>query len=315
VASVAVFVIAALLYLTVVRTGGLTPMLEQKSSPPPAKRQAEALVPEAVPFISDSDRTTIRSAYLSAQDHKALAISLTEIGFISGQKDDDTAKAAALESCRKTTVARGRPELRCELYALGNAVVYRGGRPPLPPEPWLVRNAPIERPFAAKDIPLVNDSYRAVIGKEYTDPGKYAKALAVSLRGYAFYRFQASPEEAMRRTLEACGGFGGIPCMIVAVNDSFVVPIPTTMKVVGFFHAGNNAVLAPEVRDDVVRRIGNATSGWNAVAVGSGGRSGLMVKATNEQDATDGALAECSKQDYNCRVIAIGPFLVEPKNR
>jgi hypothetical protein len=119
----------------------------------------------------------------------------------------------------------------------------------------------------------------------------------------------------MRRALEACGSSAGIPCMIVAINDSFVVPIPTTMKVVGFFRAGNNAVLAPEVRDDVMRRIGNATNGWNAVAVGSGGRSGLVLKATNEQDAIDGALAECSQQDHNCRVIAIGPFLVEPKNR
>jgi class 3 adenylate cyclase len=313
-ASVAVFVIAALLYLTVVRTDGLTPMVEQKSSPPPALRQAEALVPEAVPFISDRDRTTIRSAHLSAQDHKALAISLTQIGFISGQKDDDTAKAAALESCRKTTDAGGRDH-RCELYALGNAVVYSGGRPPLPPEPWLVRNVSIERPFAAEDIPLVNDGPRAVIAKEYTDPGKYSKALAVSPRRYAYYRGQPSPEEAMRRALEACGSSAGIPCMIVAVNDSFVVPIPTTMKVVGFFRAGNNAVLAPEVRDDVMRRIGNATNGWNAVAVGSGGRSGLVLKATNEQDAIDGALAECSQQDHNCRVIAIGPFLVEPKNR
>ena len=118
----------------------------------------------------------------------------------------------------------------------------------------------------------------------------------------------------MRRALEACGSFAGTPCMIVAVDDSFVVPIPATMKVVGFFRADNNAMLAPEVRDDVARRIGNATSGWNAVAVGSGGRPGLMLKAANERDAIDGALADCSKQDYNCRVIAIGPFLVEPKS-
>jgi hypothetical protein len=304
-----------LLYVTVMRTGGPTPAVEQKSALPPHQRQAETLVPEAVPFISDRDRATIRSVYLSAQDHKALAISLTQIGFISGQTDDDTAKAAALESCRKRTDAGGRADQRCELYALGNAVVYAGGRPPLPPEPWFVRNASIERPFTANDIPLVNDSLRAMLAKEYADPGKYSKALAVSARGSAgYFRNQSSPEEAVRRALEACGSFAGIPCMIVAVDDSFVVPIPATMKVVGLFRADNNAMLAPEVRDDVARRIGNATSGWNAVAVGSGGRPGLMLKAANERDAVDGALADCSKQDYNCRVIAIGPFLVEPKS-
>jgi hypothetical protein len=67
----------------------------------------------------------------------------------------------------------------------------------------------------------------------------------------------ADTEEAMRRALEACGSSAGIPCTIVAVDDSFVVRIATTMKVVGFFRAGNNAVLAPEVRDDVARRIGS----------------------------------------------------------
>src|ERR1700675_1839486 len=102
--------------------------------------------------------------------------------------------------------------------------------------------------------------------------------------------------------------------MIVVVADSFLVPIPATMKIVGFFRADNNAMLAPEVRDDVARRIGNATSGWNAVAVGSGGPPGLMLKAANERDAIDGAFRGCSKQDYNCPVKAIGPFFVEPKS-
>jgi class 3 adenylate cyclase len=315
-ASVAVPLIAALLYVTVVRTDGPRPAVERKSAHPSTQRQAETLVPEAVPFASDRDRATIRSIYLSAPDHKALAISLTQIGFISAQKDDDTAKAAALERCRERTDAAGRADQRCEVYAVGNAVVYPGGRPPLPPEPWVIRNASIERPFTAKDIPLVNENRRALVTKYYADPGKYSKALAVSVRGSAaYFRNQSSPEEAVRRALEACGSFAGVPCMIVAIDDSFVVPIPATMKVVGFFHADDNTMLAPELRDNVARRIGSVTTGWNAVAVGSGGRPGVMLRAANEHDAIDGALADCSKRDYNCRVIAIGPFLVEPERR
>jgi hypothetical protein len=45
------------------------------------------------------------------------------------------------------------------------------------------------------------------------------------------------------------------------------------------------------------------------------GRPGLMLKAANEQDAIDGALADCNRQDRSCRVIAIGPFSVEPNSQ
>jgi adenylate cyclase len=99
--------------------------------------------------------------------------------------------------------------------------------------------------------------------------------------------------------------------MIVAIDDVFVVSVPTTMKVAGFFRT-SNAAIAPEAREDVARRLGSSAGGWSAVAVGAGGRPGLMLKAASEQEAIDGALADCSKQDRACRVIAIGPFAVEP---
>lgn len=52
--------------------------------------------------------------------------------------------------------------------------------------------------------------------------------------------------------------------MVIAVDDVFVVPIPTTRKVVGFFSASNHTAITPEAREDVANRIGNATHGWNA---------------------------------------------------
>jgi class 3 adenylate cyclase len=311
----AAFVGGALLYVVPARISGLTTAIEQKSLSRPEQRKLETLVPEGVPFISDRDRATIRSAYLTAQDHKALAVSLTQIGIASGQSDDEIAKVAALTSCQKATDAGGAIAAgqRCELYAVGDMVIYAGGRPPLPPEPWVVRNALIERPFTGKDIPFLNDKARAVVAKWYGISGLYAKALAVSPRGsVAYYRNQASPEEAMRRALEACASSGGIPCMVVAVNDSFVLPIATSMKIVGLFRAQDNPALAPETRDNVARRIANAPGGWSAVAAGSAGRPGLSLNADNEQAAIDGALAECSRQDRNCRIIAVGPFSVEP---
>jgi len=55
-------------------------------------------------------------------------------------------------------------------------------------------------------------------------------------------------------------------------------------------------------------------SGWNAVAVGTSGRPGLALRASNEQDAVNAALNDCAKRDSNCHVIAIGPFEVGPNN-
>ena len=67
-------------------------------------------------------------------------------------------------------------------------------------------------------------------------PGRKPKALAIaSAGGYSFYLNQESIDEAVRRALEFCGGNAGVPCMIVAIDDEFVVPIPTTMKPVGLF--------------------------------------------------------------------------------
>jgi Caspase domain len=276
-----------------------------------SQKQSEALVPETVPFITDQDRAAIRTDYLPALDHKALAISQSRIGFITGQADDETAKTAALASCQRASdvVGPGRP---CEVYAVGNQVVSVRGRPPMPPEPWVVRDRTIERPLASKDVPLVNENVREQIQKSYaTFRGR--KALAISPRGATSFYFGGS-DDVIRRSLEWCGSNAGVPCMIIAVDDVFVVPIPTTTKVVGFFRAGNHAAIAPEARNDVARRLDNATGGWSAVAVGAGGRPGVVLKAATEQDAMSGALADCNRQDRACRVIALGPFAVEPKS-
>jgi hypothetical protein len=77
----------------------------------------------------------------------------------------------------------------------------------------------------------------------------------------------------------------GVPCKIVAVNDAFVVPIPTLMKATGFFLPGVIDAIASERREDLSLRLANATTGWNVVAIGSGGRPGLMIGVQTEQSA------------------------------
>ena len=281
-----------------------------RAAAPQSSRQAEALVPETIPFVSERSRAAVRSEYIAAADHKALAISGGPIGFTSGQVDDETAKAAALDICQKRADALPQ-QRKCELYALGNTVVYAGGRPPLPPAPWVRRDPATTRPLIANDIPLMRPPGKAAIEKTYL-PGRAPKALALGpIGGFTFLLNQESADDAVRRVLELCGNNAGVPCLVVAVNDDFVVPIPTTMKSIGFFQAATAPAMAPELRDDVARRLANG-NGWTAVAIGGSGRAGVMLGAANEQDAIAGALADCAKHDSACRVIGIGPFAVGP---
>jgi len=275
-----------------------------------ATSPAQTLVPETIPLISDRIRANIRNEYVPAPAHKALAISTGPIGFITGQADDETAKAAAVDICQKRAEAlSSRP--RCELYAVGDTVVYARGRPPMPPEPWFTRDPSVEKPFVADDVPLVKEANKATLAQRYGGLHKPKVLVIGPLGGFHFYS-QENLDEAARRALEACGGSAGVPCLVVAVDDDFVVPIPATMKAVNFFKAASAPTIAPGSRDDVAHRLANA-SGWTAVAAGADGRAGVAVKAANEQAAIDGALADCAKLDRSCRVIAIGPFAVEPK--
>jgi hypothetical protein len=308
--AAAIFLMAGGLWIYQTRVPAPTNAPAAQASQP-EQRQPPPLVPETVPFIRDRDRAAIRSEYLGAPEHKALAISFNRMGFITGQQDDETAKRAALANCTKATEAAGSKN-PCEIYAVGNNVVFTGGNPPMPPSPWLIRNPSIERPFASKDIPLASDSQRASIERAYA-PAAKPKAFALAPDGDGFYyRNVASAEEAIRKALEACGHRAGVACMIVAVDDLFVVPIPLKMKATGFFFAGSNVAIAPELRDSLTRRLGNATNAWNAIAVGANGRPGLVLNAADEDAAIEGALTDCGRQDRNCRVIALGPFSVEP---
>jgi adenylate cyclase len=84
------------------------------------------------------------------------------------------------------------------------------------------------------------------------------------------------------------------------------------MKTTGFFHAATHSSIAADARDDLARKLDEASTGWNAVAVGTSGRPGVGLKAASEQNAVNDALGNCAKHDSDCHVIAIGPFLVGP---
>jgi len=272
----------------------------------------EKFTSAGIPFISDKARASLASDYAPAADFKAFSLNVGGFNaFVVGQPSEEAAKSAAVEQCQKRADTAQSPR-KCELYAIGDTVVYAHGRPPVPPLPWIRHDAATEQPFVARNVPLTREVGKTRLENVYA-PARKNKAVAVGPGGALFFPVALdSVEEAARRALESCGGIAGVPCMLVALNDNFIVPIPATLKVTGFFKAAGNTMIAADARDDIARRLADAPSGWNAVAVGAAGRPGLGLKAADEQAAGNGALADCVKRDSNCQVIAIGPFSVGP---
>ncbi|MBR0755120.1 adenylate/guanylate cyclase domain-containing protein [Bradyrhizobium jicamae] len=279
---------------------------------PPAIASGEKFVADNVPFISDRNRGALGTDYVTGGDAKAFAININGFtGWVMGQANEDAAKTAALEQCQKRADAANAPR-KCELYAVGNTVVYGHGQPPLPPQPWVKRDPLVEKPYATKDLPLVRDPGKNRLEANFVS-GRKTRTIALAPGGQFFFNTaMESLEEGSRRSLQSCGALVGVPCMIVAVDDVFVVPIPTTLHAIGFFKPADSAVITPNERNDVAQKLADASSGWNAVAVGTQGRPGLGLKTANEQTAVNAALAECAKRDSDCHVIAIGPFAVGP---
>jgi class 3 adenylate cyclase len=277
----------------------------------PALPTGERFSADLVPFVFDRTRAVLANEYVAAGEPKALALNQNGLIGLASAATEEAAKSAALDQCQKRVDAIHSPR-KCEIYAVGNTVVYPHGRPPLPPLPWIKRDPSIEKPFAPAAMPFMRDQARGRLESGYMS-GKKPKAIAMGPGGNdIFYTDGASVTEVVRRALETCGALAGVPCRIVAVDDSFVVPVPTIMKATGMFRPADNSAIASDARDDVMRQLAEASMGWNAVAIGSAGRPGIALKAASEQDAVNGALANCTKQDSNCHIIAIGPYTVEP---
>jgi adenylate cyclase len=287
------------------------PVAPPTPGPPPIP-STEKLVAETVPFVSERTRAVLANDYVPAGDYKAFAINIVGInGFVIREPSEEAAKTAAVEQCQKRADAQQSPR-KCELYAVGNTIVYPHGKPPVPPLPWVRHDPSVERPFVVSELPLVRDQSKARLETNYV-PARKSKAIAVGPGGQFFFSAgNETVEDVTRRNLESCGVVAGVPCMVMVLDDVFVVPVPTTMKVTGFFRASGNSVIAPEARDDVARKLADASYGWNAVAVGQAGRPGLALKAANERNAVNDALGECVKRDSDCHVVAIGPFSVGP---
>jgi adenylate cyclase len=318
VAAITAVALAGVAYLLLDRSRPVNQSNPVQTATPPVQASAtlaaplRSLVPETIPFIADRYREAIRNDYLPAPGPKALAVGSLTIGFVSGQPDVETAKAAALQICQARADEIRPPPRRCELYAVDNEIVSALTSPPLPPPPWLVRDPAVETPFSVSSIPFLSQNAKEFLEKNYV-PARAPKALSVHSSGRnSYYYGQQSQDEAVRRSLEFCGSNAGVPCMVLSVDNVFVVPMPKTMKIVGLLAPETIMAVNPDLRSDVVRRLRNAQGGWSALATGAAGRPGISVRSTDEAKAVKAAMADCERQDRDCKVIAIGPFTVQP---
>ncbi|MET3359002.1 adenylate/guanylate cyclase domain-containing protein [Bradyrhizobium ottawaense] len=280
---------------------------------PSAAPIAGKFAADSVPFINERVRTFLAGDYSTAGDYKAFALNVGGFtGSALNQPNEEAARNTALEQCQKRADAAQSPR-RCELYAVGNNVVYTHGRPPMPPSPYFRHDAMTERSFASKEFPMVREPQKVRLENMFV-PAAKSRSVALGPGGQYFMVLGASSaEDAARRSLESCGAIAGVACLVVAIDDNFVVPIPTLFRITGFFNAASNASIMADARGEVVRKLGDGM-GWNAVAVGTAGRPGLGLKAADEQAAVTSALADCAKRDSDCHVIALGPFTVGPIN-
>ncbi len=179
------------------------------SSPPSPSSAGEKLVPDNVPFVGERVRANLTSEYMAGADYKAFALNTNGIpGFVMGQSNEEAARNSALELCQKRADASSSPR-RCELYAVGNSVVYAHGRPPMPPLPWIRHDPSTERPFLSKDVPLIRDPGKARLEAMFM-PGRKSRAIAVGPGGqFIFNTGSENIEEAARRSLESCGAIAG----------------------------------------------------------------------------------------------------------
>lgn len=332
------------LYLVLARTGSLEPEpAQQAAAPPPAQPQApqQALqvpplpmttlptttlpatpgpatpgpaarpfAPEQVPFVTDAVRERLRAEYVPGRDHKAVVLSPlgASAWFLLGQLSEEEAARHATASCQQNA-----PE-PCELYALGNRVVWEHPPPPLPPKPWLPP-APerVRTPFDLDRVPLAGPAMREALRADYLQDTPI-KAVAIARTGtIGFAKRHRSEEEAVRAALEYCGDKTGTPCAVLAINDSFVQPIPATVAITGLFEPDRSA-LVNDAAKQKLREAYLPRGGWKAVALAGAGRIGMAVGRPNEKDAIDAALAECRASGAeDCAIHAIGIFTVQAK--
>ena len=185
---------------------------------PPASMRGQPFRLEDIPFIQESSREKIRKSYLNGKEFRALAINIFgDNGYSWNAKTRESAKRLALNVCKKN---RNR---KCEIYAVGDRIVWDHPLPVLPPRPWVPAKLPA-MPFEVNALKTLSNEARLRLSREYV-PAAGPKAIAVGPDGNWSYQIEGvSEDEVMRMALQFCAHRAGKMCRIAALNDLYIAP-------------------------------------------------------------------------------------------
>lgn len=254
--------------------------------------------------------------YGQAEDDKALAINVRGwFAMATRMLDETSARRRALEECNaqvEREVPIRREFDRCVIYAVGNKVVWPFLLPPMPPPPY-VPAAKLSPPvlFDAATVPLVTERGRENLAEHYMRQTRH-RALVLGHGPLEWWSPSESDADAIRRNLQSCGQISGRPCVVYSVDEQVVVRVPQLHRVTGIF-TPEHAPSADAGRRAAIERY-LIDNDWRALALADNGPVGLVFGRQSEAAAVADALAECDKTGgVECKLVAIGPFLVAPK--
>jgi adenylate cyclase len=169
-----------------------------------------------VPFLCDSCRKKVRKRFVKGKDFRALAVNeFGDAGYVWGRQTIATAKEDALKECRQMN------NRKCEVYAVGDVVVWDHPMPQLMPWPW-ISGKRLTQPFVAASLTMLSKSAQVELEENYATAAN-PKALAAGPDGaWSYHVGGASKKEVMRMALQTCAFFGGKTCRIIALNDQMV---------------------------------------------------------------------------------------------
>jgi DNA-binding winged helix-turn-helix (wHTH) protein len=260
------------------------------------RQQFDAAV---IPLMSDSDRQAL-ATYPTLPGFKALAIAAQGWGVASGASNPESAKSEALQRCS----ARAKSTM-CKIYASGMDVTWSRDWVPMALAADL-HTEPLDEPLRAADLPLT-DSSRARV-EQFARQADH-KALALTgRRSFFAHAGSANRAEAVRLVLERCGERYQAPCIVVSVDGMLTMRIPKSRRIVGTFLLTS----AADMTDDDRLRIAEIyrQKEWRALVRGKNGRWYAVANAPSEEAAVDAALQSCASTDTQCRLHAIGNFLM-----
>src|SRR4029077_13638148 len=269
-----------------------------------------------VPFVPDFQRRALEN-YAEAEGSKAIAINGRGIFAVTTRRvDDPTARRLALADCNRMVhreVPIVRPIDHCMTYAVGNNVVWSYRAPPLPPPPYV----PAARPsppitFDAATVPLLmGENARQNLAAHYMKSDR-KRPLVLGRDHFDWWSPSETEADAIKRNLQICGHLTGRPCVVYSVEDQVLVRKPQLHKAINIFTPQSVTNLDARQQEALERYL--VANDWRAIALARNGRLGIVSGRASESAAVADAVGECARAGgTECAVLAVGPFVVEPK--